>query len=86
MTAVAQDEHRDEKQDEHHEAKQEEHHDEARHDEHARRIDDAPSLDNQVVFHGRSARTRHTDQRRGARGGRDKLASVHHVQIPPNCT
>lgn len=41
MTAVAQDEHRDEKQDEHHEAKQEEHHDEARHDEHARRIDDA---------------------------------------------
>ena len=41
MTAVAQDEHRDEKQDEHHEAKQEEHHDEARRDEHARRIDDA---------------------------------------------
>jgi len=41
MTAVAQDEHRDEKQDEHHDAKQEEHHDEARHDEHARRIDDA---------------------------------------------
>jgi len=41
MTAVAQDEHRDEKQDEHRDAKQEEHHDEARHDEHARRIDDA---------------------------------------------
>jgi hypothetical protein len=37
MTAVAQDEHRDE----HRDAKQEEHHEEARHDEHMRRIDDA---------------------------------------------
>lgn len=41
MTALAQDEHHDEKQDEHRDARQEEHHDQVRHDEHMRRIDDA---------------------------------------------
>jgi Ni/Co efflux regulator RcnB len=44
MTAVAQDEHRDERKDdkreERHDARQEERHDEMRHDEHAHHIDD----------------------------------------------